>query len=187
MKTSQDFNENFNQYSSEIEKEMSNLNRMLQEFASNGVVAQQIINDLEPVLAKLHLTIDSFTMNRPDKEKASHRGRLSLTLNSDGKFKFIQFRGYTSRGAGKNENRLVSKAEKICEAVQAALQNPVNEIAFNALGQFISKVQATDGFAAKIAETVDKTMNPYGKKVAFISDKQSWILAVAAVENNITL
>lgn len=78
MKTSQDFNENFNQYSSEIEKEMSNLNRMLQEFASNGVVAQQIINDLEPVLAKLHLTIDSFTMNRPDKEKASNRGRLSL-------------------------------------------------------------------------------------------------------------
>ncbi len=44
MKTSQDFNENFNQYSSEIEKAMSNLNRMLQEFASNGVVAQQIIN-----------------------------------------------------------------------------------------------------------------------------------------------
>lgn len=87
MKTSQDFNENFNQYSSEIEKEMSNLNRMLQEFASNGVVAQQIINDLEPVLAKLHLTIDSFTMNRPDKEKASNRGRLSLHLVSDGKFK----------------------------------------------------------------------------------------------------
>lgn len=164
MKTSQDFNENFNQYSSEIEKEMSNLNRMLQEFASNGVVAQQIINDLEPVLAKLHLTIDSFTMNRPDKEKASNRGRLSLHLVSDGKFKFIQFRGYTSRGAGKNKSRLDSKAEKICETVQA-----------------------TDGFAAKIAETVDKTMNPYGKKVAFISDKQSWILAVAAVENNITL
>lgn len=65
--------------------------------------------------------------------------------------------------------------------------NSYFDIAFNALGQFISKVQATDGFAAKIAETVDKTMNPYGKKVAFISDKQSWILAVAAVENNITL
>ena len=29
MKTSQDFNENFNQYSSEIEKEMSNLNLSL--------------------------------------------------------------------------------------------------------------------------------------------------------------
>lgn len=67
-------------------------------------------------------------MNRPDKEKASNRGRLSLHLVSDGKFKFIQFRGYTSRGSGKNESRLDSKAEKICEAVQAALQNPVNEL-----------------------------------------------------------
>lgn len=128
MKTSQDFNENYNQYSSEIEKEMSNLNRMLQEFASNGVVAQQIINDLEPVLAKLHLTIDSFTMNRPDREKASNRGTLNLTLLSDGKFKFIQFRGYTSRGSGKNEDRLFEKADKICEKVMEALQNPVNEL-----------------------------------------------------------
>lgn len=128
MKTSQDFNENFNQYSSEIEKEMSNLNRMLQEFASNGVVAQQIINDLEPVLAKLHLTIDSFTMNRPDREKASNRGTLNLTLLSDGKFKFIKFRGYTSRGSGKNEDRLFEKADKICEKVMESLQNPENEL-----------------------------------------------------------
>lgn len=128
MKTSQDFNENFNQYSSEIEKEMSNLNRMLQEFASNGVVAQQIINDLEPVLAKLHLTIGEFTMNRPDREKASNRGTLNLTLLSDGKFKFIKFRGYTSRGSGKNEDRLCEKAEKISEAVMAALQTPENEL-----------------------------------------------------------
>lgn len=128
MKTSQDFNENFEQYNAQIEKEIANLNRMREEMQANGAVAQQIINDLEPVLAKLHLTIDSFTMNRPDKEKASNRGRLNLTLNSDGKFKFIQFRGYTSRGAGKNESRLDSKAEKICEAVMAALQNPVNEL-----------------------------------------------------------
>lgn len=128
MKTSQDFNSNFEQYNEQIEMEIANLNRMRNEMQANGAVAQQIINDLEPVLAKLHLTIDSFTMNRPDKEKASHRGRLSLTLNSDGKFKFIQFRGYTSRGAGKNESRLDSKAEKICEAVMAALQNPVNEL-----------------------------------------------------------
>lgn len=128
MKTSQDFNENFNQYSSEIEKEMSNLNRMREEFQANGAVAQQIINDLEPVLAKLHLTIGEFTMSRPDKEKASNRGTLNLTLPSDGKFRFIKFTGYTSRGAGKNENRLCEKAEKISEAVMAALQAPVNEL-----------------------------------------------------------
>ena len=128
MKTAQDFNSNFEQYNAQIEKEIANLNRMRDELQANGAVAQQIINDLEPVLAKLHLTIGSFTMNRPDKEKASNRGRLSLHLVSDGKFKFIQFRGYTSRGAGKNESRLDSKAEKICETVQAALQNPVNEL-----------------------------------------------------------
>ena len=128
MKTSQDFNGNFEQYNEQIEMEIANLNRMRNEIQANSAVAQQIINDLEPVLAKLHLTIDSFTMNRPDKEKASNRGRLSLHLVSDGKFKFIQFRGYTSRGAGKNESRLDSKAEKICEAVMAALLNPVNEL-----------------------------------------------------------
>ncbi len=127
MKTSQDFNSNFEQYNEQIEMEIANLNRMRNEMQANGAAAQQIINDLEPVLAELHLTIDSFTMNRPDKEKASHRGRMSLTLNSDGKFKFIQFRGYTLRGISKNESRLNSKAEKIREAVQVALQNPVNE------------------------------------------------------------
>lgn len=128
MKTAQDFNSNFEQYNAQIEKEIANLNRMREELQANGAVAQQIINDLEPVLAKLHLTIGEFTMSRPDKEKASNRGRLSLHLVSNGKFKFIQFRGYTSRGAGKNESRLDSKAEKICETVQAALQNPVNEL-----------------------------------------------------------
>lgn len=128
MKTSQDFNSNFEQYNEQIEMEIANLNRMRNEMQANGAVAQQIINDLEPVLAKLHLTIDSFTMNRPGKEKASHRGCLSLHLMSDGKFKFIQFRGYTSRGAGKNESRLDSKAEKICETVQGALRDSINEL-----------------------------------------------------------
>lgn len=128
MKTSQDFNENFEQYNAQIEKEIANLNRMREEMQANGAVAQQIINDLEPVLAKLHLTIDSFTMNRPDKEKASNRGTLNLTLPSDGKFRFIKFRGYTSRGSGKNEDRLCEKAEKISETVMAALQNPENEL-----------------------------------------------------------
>lgn len=74
MKTAQDFNSNFEQYNAQIEKEIANLNRMREEFQANGAVAQQIINDLEPVLAKLHLTIGEFTMSRPDKEKASNRG-----------------------------------------------------------------------------------------------------------------
>lgn len=128
MKTAQDFNSNFEQYNAHIEKEIANLNRMREELQANGAVAQQIINDLEPVLTKLHLTIGEFTMNRPDREKASNRGTLNLTLLSDGKFKFIKFRGYTSRGSGKNEDRLFEKADKICEKVMEALQNPENEL-----------------------------------------------------------
>lgn len=128
MKTAQDFNSNFEQYNAQIEKEIANLNRMRDELQANGAVAQQIINDLEPVLSKLHLTIGEFTMNRPDREKASNRGTLNLTLLSDGKFKFIKFRGYTSRGSGKNEDRLFEKADKICEKVMEALQNPENEL-----------------------------------------------------------
>lgn len=128
MKTAQDFHENYNQFDAQIEKEIMNLNRMREELQANGAVAQQIINDLEPVLAKLHLTIGEFTMSRPDKEKASNRGTLNLTLLSDGKFKFIKFRGYTSRGSGKNEDRLSEKAEKISETVMAALQTPENEL-----------------------------------------------------------
>lgn len=128
MKTAQDFNSNFEQYNAQIEKEIANLNRMREELQANGAVAQQIINDLEPVLEKLHLTIGEFTMSRPDKEKASNRGTLNLTLPSDGKFRFIKFRGYTSRGSGKNEDRLCEKAEKISETVMAALQTPENEL-----------------------------------------------------------
>lgn len=128
MKTAQDFNSNFEQYNAQIEKEIMNLNRMREEMAMSGAVAQQLIIDLEPVLAKLHLTIGEFTMSRPDREKASTRGTLHLTLLSDGKFKFIKFRGYTSRGSGKNEDRLFDKAEKISEKVMEALQNPENEL-----------------------------------------------------------
>lgn len=56
--------------------------------------------------------------------------------------------------------------------------NSYFDIAFNALGQFISKVQATDGFAAKIAETVDKTMNPTERKLrsSVTSNHGYWML-----------
>lgn len=124
MKTAQDFNSNFEQYNAQIEKEMANLNRMRKELQANGVVAQQIVNDLEPVLAKLHLKIDEFTMNHPDKEKASNRGTLNLTLLSDGKFRFITLKSFSN----KDYNRLDEKAEKIGMKVVEALQTRKNEL-----------------------------------------------------------
>lgn len=85
------------------------------------------------------------------------------------------------------------KAQEIANAIQdyAATDRWNNNsffgIAFNKLGAFVGKIQELEVFAAQIANTVDKTMNPHGRKVANISSKQAWILAVAAVENNINL
>ena len=55
------------------------------------------------------------------------------------------------------------------------------------LGRFLSKIQTLDCFAAQIAKTVDASINVYGYQVARCSSKQAWILACAAVENNIEL
>jgi hypothetical protein len=51
--------------------------------------------------------------------------------------------------------------------------------------QFLSCIQNIDCFAAKIATTINDKINPYGARIAFVSDKQAWILACAAVENKI--
>ena len=63
--------------------------------------------------------------------------------------------------------------------------NSFFEIAFNEFGRMLNSVSKLNLFAAKVAETVEKTMNPYGKQVAFISSKQAWILACAVVDNGI--
>lgn len=56
---------------------------------------------------------------------------------------------------------------------------------FNKLGIFIQSIIDLNVFASNIATTIDKGMNPYGYQVANVSSKQAWILACAAVENNI--
>lgn len=66
-------------------------------------------------------------------------------------------------------------------------QNSFFNIAFNDLGSFISKIMKLEVFAAQVAATVDKSMNPYNRYVAKVSSKQAWILACAAFENGIEL
>lgn len=53
------------------------------------------------------------------------------------------------------------------------------------LGHFIAEIKKTNTFAAKIAETIDRTFGGY--TVAKISEKQAYCLARAAQENNIQL
>lgn len=110
-------------YNAKINNEIANLERMCEEYTANMNVAESIVNDLEPILSKLHLTVEEVNVNQPNKVVASHSGRISLRLVSDGKFKFIKFAGYTSRGAGKNESRLNSKAEKMVITVDNALSH----------------------------------------------------------------
>lgn len=108
-------------YNAKINNEIANLERMREEYTANMDVAESMLNDLQPVLEKLHLTIEEFSVNQPNKGVASNEGGIRLRLLSDGKFKFIKFAGYTSRGAGKNDGRLNSKAEKMVNTVGNAL------------------------------------------------------------------
>ena len=51
--------------------------------------------------------------------------------------------------------------------------------------RFINDIKKLDVFASQIAETIDKGYKVNGFKIANVSSKQAWILACAAIENNI--
>ena len=59
------------------------------------------------------------------------------------------------------------------------------DLYFDPFFSFIMKIKNLGVFASKIAETIDSQANPFGYQIARVSDKQAWILACAAVENNI--
>jgi len=61
--------------------------------------------------------------------------------------------------------------------------NSLYDLATNHLYEVLLPVKKLGNFASKIVETIDKTACNY--QVAKISSKQAWIIACAAVENNI--
>lgn len=104
-----------------LEAKRQNLYRMEEEYDRTVEVVKNLLPTLESLLAKTHLTISDFSIRRPSEEQAETKKSINLSLDSDGQFKFIQFRGYDSRGAGKNHDRLNNKAEKLATAVSEAL------------------------------------------------------------------
>ena len=58
---------------------------------------------------------------------------------------------------------------------------------YKAASKLANEIKKIEGFASKVATTIDSSMNPYNRLVAIISDKQAWILACCAIENNINL
>lgn len=84
-----------------------------------------------------------------------------------------------------SQKQAIARKIEDCAKTQRWNQHSFFGIAFDELGRLINAIEQLDCFAAKVAETVDGTMNPYGAQVARISSKQAWILACAAVENGI--
>ena len=59
------------------------------------------------------------------------------------------------------------------------------QMGYECLSNVLREIAKIDCFAAKVAETVYSKMSPFSFQVARISSKQAWILACAAVENNL--
>lgn len=59
------------------------------------------------------------------------------------------------------------------------------DTAFEEMAEFLERMMKLNAFAAQVATTIRNKMNPYGKQVAYISSKQAWCLACAAIENDI--
>jgi hypothetical protein len=63
--------------------------------------------------------------------------------------------------------------------------NTLFNIHFEKLGRFLYEIKNLGIFASQVAESVEKTSDNYGYKVAHLSEKQAYILAAAAVENGV--
>lgn len=79
----------------------------------------------------------------------------------------------------------VAQFIKGCSSIQRENNEERFENAFFRMGDFLDLVKKTKTFAAQVADTILDHMDPYHKQVAFISDKQAWVLARCAVEHNI--
>lgn len=63
--------------------------------------------------------------------------------------------------------------------------NTLFNIHFEKFGRFLYEIKNLGIFASQVAESVEKTSDNYGYKVAHLSEKQAYILAAAAVENGV--
>lgn len=85
------------------------------------------------------------------------------------------------------------KAQKIANTLQDMAKterwnsNTLFNLYFEPFWKALNEVKKLGNFASQVAESVDKTCDPYGYKIASLSSKQAWILSCAIVENDIEL
>lgn len=56
---------------------------------------------------------------------------------------------------------------------------------FDPFYRFLNEIIKLNVFASNVAKTIDDRCQCYGFKIANVSSKQAWVLACAAIENNI--
>lgn len=61
------------------------------------------------------------------------------------------------------------------------------ELHFNSFYRFLNEIIKLNVFASNVAKTIDEKCTYPSFKIANMSSKQAWILACAAIENNINL
>lgn len=107
----------------EIEKLTAQLNNYSRQYRVRLEEFTNRFDALVATLTKMGLEIESLS------HRATGHGekvwtddtRLAVTLHTkpiSTKFKFIDFAGYDSRGAGRNEKRLRARAAKFCQAIK---------------------------------------------------------------------
>ena len=84
----------------------------------------------------------------------------------------------------KEASKLANELKKIA-STQRWNSNTLYNLYFDPFYRFLEKIKELNVFASKIAETIDNKARVNMPIVAFMSDKQAWILACAAIENNI--
>ena len=89
---------------------------------------------------------------------------------------------------GTSEYKKAQKLANLLTAV-AAYERFNNASSFNLMFEpfyrFIRVIKELGTFASQVANTIDEKCNPFGFCIARLSSKQAWVLACAAIENNI--
>jgi hypothetical protein len=85
------------------------------------------------------------------------------------------------------------KAQEVANKIQRVANytrwndNNSYKMFYNPFYRMINAIKETDTFASKIATTIDEKSEAYSSKIAFVSSKQSWIIACVIVEENINI
>ncbi|MCK9569118.1 hypothetical protein M0R72_09265 [Candidatus Pacearchaeota archaeon] len=103
----------------EAQKEVERIQLAASNYARLATKLESLLPSLVKALDKAGLGIDSFGYSASQDSTS-----LSVSIRAkptSGKFKFIQFAGYDSRGCGKNRQRLEDKAGKLESALTDAM------------------------------------------------------------------